>query len=64
MTISLIEAPVDDDSYPMMLSVLLGGVRVNPFLPNTDFNGFLTRGIARNTNNTTKQDLFQKPVKK
>jgi hypothetical protein len=35
----------------------------NPFLPNTDFNGFLTRAIVRNTNNTTKQDIFQKQVK-
>ena len=43
--------------------VIVAGVNaINPFLPNTDSNGFLTRGVARNTNNTTKQDLFQKPV--
>jgi hypothetical protein len=28
------------------------------------FNGFLTRAIPRNTNNTTKQDIFQKPAMK
>jgi hypothetical protein len=30
----------------------------DPFLPNADFIGFSMRGVARNTNDATEQDLF------
>jgi hypothetical protein len=35
----------------------------DPFLPNADFKGCLTHGVARNANNATEQDLFRKPHK-